>query len=126
MEPDSSKDQTDACICIPIWLGKHSGIGYHYVVLENGTIQKGRWADNTGAHVRGRNKRSLGVCRIGGMDKKGKAKEDATPEQMKSIRKLSRLLAKMYNLPLSKIKGHNEYPFVKKSCPLLDMKLIRE
>jgi len=104
-----------------------SGIGYHYVVLEDGTIQKGRWVDYAGSHIKGHNRDTIGICRIGGMRKDGTATEDATPKQYKAIQKLTRLLIsdKMYNLLPSDILGHNEYPGVNKSCPLMNMNKVR-
>ncbi len=105
--------------------GSKSGIGYHYVVLGDGTIQKGRWVDAVGAHVKGHNSHSIGVCRIGGMDKHGKAVHDATKEQIKSIKKLTKLLVKLYDLEASDILGHTEFPDTNKSCPLMDMDEIR-
>lgn len=104
-----------------------SGIGYHYVVLEDGTIQKGRWVDYAGAHVKNHNSHSIGICRIGGMGSEEQAVNDATYEQINSIRILCKLLIsdKMYKLLPNEIKGHNEYPGVNKACPLMDMNLIR-
>lgn len=104
------------------------GIGYHYVILEDGTIQKGRWVDYAGAHVKGHNGNSIGICRIGGMDPndKSKGKRDATPEQIKAIIDLSRVLINEYELSPDDVIGHNEYPKVWKTCPEMDMENIRE
>jgi len=106
--------------------GSRSGVGYHYVILEDGTIQKGRWVDAIGSHVKGHNAHSIGICRIGGMDKDKNPLYDATLEQVKSIVALSALLKKMYRLEKKDILGHNEFPNVKKSCPLMDMDRIRD
>jgi len=105
--------------------GKNSGCGYHVIVKEDGTIQKGRWMDYSGSHVKGHNKHSIGICRIGGMRKDGTQKMDATNAQIKAIRKVSKLLASMYDLPMSDVIGHSEVPRVKKSCPLLNMNSVR-
>ncbi len=107
--------------------GKNSGIGYHYVVLEDGTIQKGRWVDYIGSHAKGYNNGTIAICRIGGMGKDGSALSDITDEQINSIRKLSKLLIsdKMYKLIPSDIVGHGELAGVNKSCPLLNMNLVR-
>lgn len=104
-----------------------SGIGYHYVVLEDGTIQKGRWADYTGAHVKGFNRNTIGICRIGGMGAEGQALEDITNKQIVALRNLTTLLIsdKMYGLLPEDILGHGEYPNVNKSCPLMNMNLLR-
>lgn len=40
-------------------------IGYHYVIRRDGTIEKGRADDEPGAHARGHNMGSLGVCLVG-------------------------------------------------------------
>lgn len=45
------------------------GVGYHYVILESGIIQRGRPEHQTGAHCRGINHRSIGVCLIGDYSK---------------------------------------------------------
>jgi len=108
--------------------GRKSGIGYHYVVDELGNIFKGRWADYPGAHIKGHNLDTIGICRIGGMDKDGNEIEDATFLQKLAIQKLTMLLISdsMYKLLPKDILGHNECPEVNKSCPLLDMDIIRE
>ena len=40
-------------------------IGYHYGIRWNGTIEKGRTDTMQGAHTRGLNSRSLGICLSG-------------------------------------------------------------
>ena len=105
--------------------GKKSGIGYHYLIRTDGTIEKGRWVDFAGAHIKGHNHNTIGICRIGGMGKDGTAIEDATFEQINSIRKLTALLIGLYGLKRQDILGHSEYAGVLKSCPLLNMNLIR-
>lgn len=46
-----------------------SDVGYHYVVKRNGDIQKGRLDSAIGAHVKGHNTGSIGICCIGGVDR---------------------------------------------------------
>lgn len=105
--------------------GSNSGCGYHYIVLEDGTIQKGRWVDYSGAGVKGHNTNTVQICRIGGMRSDGTAVHDATIKQEKAIRKLAVLLADLYDLSMNDVIGHNEFPNVNKSCPLLNMNRIR-
>ena len=77
---DSPQGRGDDAFAIDHWhierWGRNSGIGYHYVVLENGIIQKGRWVDYPGAHIAGYNSNTIGICRIGGkgINKKGSLK----------------------------------------------------
>jgi len=96
-----------------------SGIGYHYVVLEDGTVQKGRWIDYPGSHIRGRNADTAGIMRVG-------KRNDITPEQMKSLLRLSKELQKMYKIETMKVKGHGEFRGVNKNCPGMDMDIFRE
>ena len=49
-------------------------VGYHYVILLDGTIRKGRDIAQVGAHVQGSNANSIGICYIGGLDADGKPK----------------------------------------------------
>lgn len=44
------------------------GIGYHYVIHRDGTVESGRPTDEYGAHTIGYNNRSVGVCLAGGYD----------------------------------------------------------
>ncbi len=98
------------------------GIGYHYVVALNGTIEYGRSIYETGAHVRNHNKGSIGICYIGGVEtdrgSNGKwiAKDTRTLEQKESLLLLLKTLKKMH--PEATIHGHNE--FAAKSCPCFD------
>jgi hypothetical protein len=43
-------------------------IGYHYVIRLDGTVEEGRDETIPGAHARGYNRTSIGICLIGGMD----------------------------------------------------------
>ena len=45
-----------------------AGIGYHYYIRLNGDICALRGRDEVGAHVRGYNRMSLGICYEGGLN----------------------------------------------------------
>ena len=99
-----------------------NGIGYHYVVLLDGTIEYGRSIYKQGAHVKGENEGSIGICYIGGVESErgsnGKwiAKDTRTPEQKESLLLLLKTLKKMHSK--ATIHGHNE--FAAKSCQCFD------
>ncbi|QBH95481.1 N-acetylmuramoyl-L-alanine amidase [Limnobaculum zhutongyuii] len=40
-------------------------IGYHFVIDTNGTVEKGRAIGETGAHAKGYNTGSIGICLVG-------------------------------------------------------------
>ena len=49
--------------------------GYHYYIRKSGQIEPMRDEDTVGAHARGFNAISLGVCYEGGLDENGKAED---------------------------------------------------
>ena len=46
------------------WLG----CGYHYVIHEDGSIFQGRQLNVIGAHARGYNEHSIGICTVGNFE----------------------------------------------------------
>ena len=93
------------------------GCGYHYVIDLDGTIEKGRDDNEIGAHCTGKNKNSIGVVYVGGLDKKGKPKDTRTKEQKEALWELLRQLLIKY--PKATIHGHNE--FSNKACPCFNV-----
>lgn len=90
-----------------------SDIGYHYVIELDGTIRKGRKESVIGAHCKGMNRDSIGVCYIGGVDVNMKPKDTRTQEQLITL--ISLLVELRYRYPNATIHGHNE--FSSKACP---------
>lgn len=90
-----------------------SDIGYHFIVYLDGTVVSGRPVERAGAHVKGLNANSIGVCYIGGVDASGDAKDTRTPKQLESLEKLIVDLFEEY--PEATLHGHNE--FSSKACP---------
>lgn len=83
-----------------------SDIGYHAVVRRNGQIEYGRHLDEAGAHVKGKNYQSVGVCLVGGVDPAGKAEANYTPDQFISLKALLITLKRSY--PQAIILGHRD------------------
>jgi len=94
-----------------------SGIGYHYVVKIDGTIEYGRDITKTGAHVKNQNEGSIGICYIGGLGSSMESKDTRTPEQKESLLLLLKTLKKMH--ADATIHGHNE--FSAKACPCFNV-----
>lgn len=92
-----------------------SDIGYHYVILLDGTIQEGRDEEKIGAHCKGYNKESIGICYIGG----GNKRDTRTTHQKKAMYELIQNRKLAY--PKATIHGHNE--FSPKWCPNFDANL---
>ena len=93
-------------------------IGYHYVILLDGTIQTGRLESEIGAHTAGQNANSIGICYIGGLDADGKPMDTRTIQQQNALKNLVADLLNKY--PDSTVHGHNE--FANKACPCFNVK----
>lgn len=94
--------------------GWKPGSGYHFVIELDGTVRKGRPLSQPGAHVKGRNKTTIGICYIGGMTADMTAAKDTrTPAQRTALRLLLLDLGTKYGI--TKISGHNQY--ANKACP---------
>lgn len=95
-----------------------SGIGYHFVIRRSGEIEKGRDISVTGAHCKGQNKNSIGICLVGGIDENGKSQNNFTPAQFAALRELVQKLRA--DFPQASIHGHNE--FAPKDCPCFNVR----
>ena len=80
--------------------------GYHYYIRKSGQIEPMRDEDTVGAHARGFNVISLGVCYEGGLDENGKAADTRTSRQKESLHRLVRELLQRY--PDAKVVGHRD------------------
>jgi len=58
-----------------------NGAGYHFYIRKNGDIKSTRPIERIGAHSRGFNKESIGICYEGGLDCKGQPKDTRTEWQ---------------------------------------------
>lgn len=95
-----------------------SDIGYHYLIGLNGERWEGRNVNLIGAHCEGHNSNSIGVCYVGGVDKKMQAKDTRTEKQKDALVALLKDLHKLY--PKAKIYGHRDFDKKGKACPSFD------
>ena len=97
-----------------------SGCGYDYVLGLAGEIEIGRNVDYDGAHVRGHNADTIGICLIGGLDEdKQPSDVSFTKDQFMVLDDFIRKLMCMY--PTAKILGHRDFEGVAKSCPCFEV-----
>lgn len=93
------------------------GIGYHYLVYLDGTVAKGRPIERIGAHCKGHNANSIGVCYVGGLATDRKTPKDTrTSGQKDALLQLINRLRTEY--PGVKVRGHRDY--ARKDCPCFD------
>ena len=97
-----------------------SGIGYHWYVDRDGHIFPGRSERATGAHVRGYNHCSIGICYEGGLDEQGNSADTRTLAQKAALLFIIKDLKQSY--PNAIVLGHRDFPGVHKDCPCFDAK----
>lgn len=83
-----------------------SGIGYHYYIRKDGTPLLTRPLERVGAHARGWNAESIGICYEGGLDCRGRPADTRTPEQKATLRLLVRQL--LTRFPGCRVCGHRD------------------
>ena len=94
-----------------------SDIGYHFYIDLHGEIHKGRDISKIGAHCKGHNRNSIGICYCGGVEADGKTPKDTRNEKQKTaLLAVLRTLKAMY--PYSCIHSHKD--FANKACPSFD------
>jgi hypothetical protein len=94
-------------------------VGYHYLILPDGTVQNGRPEHCEGAHARGYNS-YLGISIIGDFSSSDNSKPTDTPEkptakQLQALVKLCRMLRQKYNIPLQHVVRHSD--IASTDCP---------
>ncbi len=105
------------------------GIGYHYVITNgvlvgdeyrpryDGLIQEGRPLNVAGAHCKGHNAHSVGICLIGRNHFTASQLYEALPSLLGS-------LLEQYDLPPEAVSGHCEFNTAK-TCPNIAPALLR-
>ncbi len=81
-------------------------VGYHYVITRDGAIQHGRDLAVMGAHAKGHNHESIGICLIGGVNDDMDAEFNFTRQQLAALEDvLNDMLAVYYN---AEVIGHRD------------------
>ena len=62
--------------------------GYHYYIRKDGTLYLTRSLERIGAHAKGFNAHSIGICYEGGLDCRGRPADTRTPAQRATLRQL--------------------------------------
>ena len=113
-------DQQSSAAQIDSWhrqRGFHLGIGYHYVIRRDGTLEMGRPEYMVGAHCKNHNKYSIGVCYEGGLNARGDPADTRTESQKRTMRQLVDELRQRY--PKAIVVGHHNLNPLK-ACPCFD------
>lgn len=99
---------------------KFGQISYHWVIELDGTAVRGLPDTKKGAHTGGKNTGNIGICYVGGMDKQMKSPKDTRTDAQKAA--MARIVLE-YQRKYSGIivRGHRDWPGVKKACPSFDV-----
>ena len=89
-------------------------IGYHFYITVDGTIWTGRPLSQVGAHCKGYNAHSIGICYEGGLDEEGRPCDTRTLLQKAALVALINKLRELY--PAADVVGHNDLN-LHKACP---------
>ena len=93
------------------------GVGYHFYVRRDGTVETGRRLEEVGAHCVGHNSHSIGICYEGGLNSKGVAEDTRTPQQVRALREIVEQMHAYF--PNAVIVGHHDLNPIK-DCPCFD------
>ena len=110
-----------------------AGIGYHYLVGLDGSIEAGRPLPAVGSGVSGFNADSVHVVYVGGLDRQGQPKDTRTPEQKAAMKQLRAHILAQYRT-IADTCGHRDLSPDKdrdgvvephewlKACPCFDVR----
>ena len=97
-----------------------NGIGYHWVIRRDGTVETGRRTGTVGAHVKGYNKVSEGICLVGGLGEHNDEPENNyTLPQKTALKTLLAELTTRY--PDAAIVRHGDLDPRKPFCPFASL-----
>ena len=95
-----------------------AGIGYHFVIRQDGTIERGRYIDTVGAHCYEHNGNTVGICLSGNFNY-----DQPTKKQLNSAKKLTAWLCQKYHLDPhsdSTLLGHRDL-ILGTNCPGMNL-----
>lgn len=93
--------------------------GYHFIIKPTGEVVNLLPIDQIANGVAGFNSNSIHISYIGGVDAKERALDNRTPAQIEAQIKLIKRFKTQF--PEAVIKGHRDFPNVKKECPSFDV-----
>lgn len=94
-------------------------IGYHIFIKRSGHTDYGRPFDVRGAHVKGHNANSIGICLEGGVSEDGDPEDNFTDEQKHTLLRVMDGLRMLF--PGLVFKGHRDFSGTDTSCPSFDV-----
>ena len=117
--PEGKSLSAEACRQDHILHRGFRDIGYHFYITRDGELHHCRPISEPGAHVRGFNRHSIGICYEGGLDENGYPADTRTQAQRFTLLDLLTILRHQY--PKAQILGHYQLnASIHKACPCFD------
>ena len=116
----SDSDHHDTMAAIRQWHVQERGwsdVGYHFGVNKSGAIEIGRSIEKSGAHCKGLNSRSIGICVYG--------KIHFTEAQFKTLKDLLKMMISVFKVSTEDIYEHRQFNS-EKTCPNFSLIPIKE
>ena len=98
-----------------------SDIGYHFYIKLDGSVWYGRDVYKPGAHCKGRNAHTIGICFEGGLKEDGSKWDRPTEEQLFNYKELQEELFNKYGI--LDVNPHSKYST--KSCPNFEISILK-
>ena len=95
-------------------------IGYHFYIRKSGRVEETRPLQRMGAHAKGYNAHSIGICYEGGLDEHGRPADTRTEAQTQAMKRLILQLKQQFPA-IKRVVGHRDLPGVQKACPCFDV-----
>lgn len=81
--------------------------GYHQVIRRGGILEHGRNLDKRGAHVKGHNWESVGICMVGGINIAGEPEDNFDDDQYETLKSSIKYLKLRF--PNAEVCGHRDF-----------------
>lgn len=94
--------------------------GYHIIIMASGEAVLLLPIDKVSNGVKGHNANGINIAYIGGIDDYGDPCDNRTEEQKTTMLNIVNVLKVMF--PNAEVKGHRDFPGVRKACPSFDVK----
>lgn len=87
-------------------------IGYHFIVDPQGSVWQGRALLWQGAHVKDRNEGNIGLLVLGNFES-----TRPTTAQLDALERQIAALGRLYRVPATSVRSHQEWPGAATACP---------
>jgi N-acetyl-anhydromuramyl-L-alanine amidase AmpD len=105
-----------------------TGISCHCVICRDGSVRKGRLNSEVGAHCKGDNATSIGVCCVGKGNALPVGAGSMNQAMWDALLRLVGQLMSAYHIPVGRVVGHRERPPGRaqgKTCPGFEAGVLR-